>query len=256
LARSIVLIYPNAGQDVLGINVGLPLSLLYVGTALKEAGYSVRILDERILRDFARSLKEALASDPLFVGISTMTGYQIRHGLKIAQSVRTLDPRVPLVWGGVHPTIDPDSTIQHNLVDAVVIGDGEETAVDLARALESGAGLHQIRGIAFKDGEQVVRTDQRAKLDLERLPEPDYSLVDLDDYYTIGHISRATTADCNKPWLPFPLRLLLPAAARSARVSDDIRATGLRRDTASERGYGVQSIFFYDDYFFGDRARC
>ena len=41
VTRNVVLIYPNAGQDVFGINVGLPLSVLYVGTALKGAGYNV-----------------------------------------------------------------------------------------------------------------------------------------------------------------------------------------------------------------------
>ena len=55
--RSVVLIYPNAGQDVLGINVGLPLSILYVGTALKNAGYEVTLLDERVHRDFQPLLK-------------------------------------------------------------------------------------------------------------------------------------------------------------------------------------------------------
>ena len=56
----VVLVYPNAGQDVLGINVGLPLSVLYVGTALKEAGYQVTILDQRVQEHFDRCWLEAV----------------------------------------------------------------------------------------------------------------------------------------------------------------------------------------------------
>lgn len=107
----VVLVYPNAGQDVLGINVGLPLSILYVGTALKNAGYDVTILDERVHRNFGDLLKQAIKTDPLYVGISSMTGYQINYGLPIAQIVRDLNPEIPIVWGGVHPTIHPESTI-------------------------------------------------------------------------------------------------------------------------------------------------
>jgi radical SAM superfamily enzyme YgiQ (UPF0313 family) len=256
VSRNIVLIYPNAGQDVLGINVGLPLSLIYVGTALRRAGYAVRILDERVLGDFDRSLNEAIASGPLFAGISAMTGYQIHHGIQIARSVRALNPSLPIVWGGVHPTIHPDSTIRHGLVDAVVIGDGEETAVDLAHALEDGGGLSRVRGIVFKDAGQIVHTEERPKLDLEQFPDPDYSLVEIGDYYTIGHISRTrqlqivTSRGC--PFHCGYCYLLLPGLRGYRTISAQRVYDAIRR---LSEGYGIKSVFFYDDYFFGDRAR-
>lgn len=256
MGRNILLIFPNAGQDVLGINVGLPLSILCVGTALKEAGYNVRILDERVTRNIDSSLKEALAADPLFVGLSSMTGYQIHHGLLIARSVRDLNPRIPIVWGGVHPTIQPDSTIQHNLADVVVINEGEETAVELARTLEAGGDLRQVRGIAFKVAGRVVRTPERPKMDLDTLPRPDYSLVDLSNYFTIGHISRTrqlqivTSRGC--PFHCGYCYLLLPElrgyrTISAQRVYDEIKYLS--------ENHGVKSIFFYDDYFFGNRQR-
>lgn len=256
MARDIVLIYPNAGQDVHGINVGLPLSLLYVGTALRRAGFNVRILDERTTPDLAPSIKKALAATPLFVGISSMTGYQIRYGLAIAQSVRDLNPDIPLVWGGVHPTIHPDSTAQHPLVDIAVIGDGEETSVELARSLEASGDLATVRGIVFKKDGCNVHTPERPKLDLDALPSPDYSLVDLNDYYTIGHISRTkqlqivTSRGC-----PFHCGYcyLLRPELRGYRT---LSATRVYAEIEYLRDrHGVQSIFFYDDYFFGNRQR-
>jgi radical SAM superfamily enzyme YgiQ (UPF0313 family) len=256
MARNIVLIYPNAGQDVLGINVGLPLSLLYVGTALQRAGFNVCILDERTTPDLTPSLRNALDSNPLFVGISSMTGYQIRHGLAIAQSVRDLKPDIPIVWGGVHPTIHPDSTVQHRFVDIVVIGEGEETSVDLACALEAGNDLSAVRGIIFKMDGRTTHTPQRTKLDLDTLPGLDYSLVDLDHYYTIGHISRTkqlqivTSRGC--PFHCGYCYLLRPElrgyrTVSAARVYSEIESL---RDE-----HGIQSVFFYDDYFFGNRQR-
>jgi len=257
MARNVVLIYPNAGQDVLGINVGLPLSLLYVGTALKKAGFGVTILDERTTADLESLIKESLASNPLFVGISSMTGYQIRHGLTIAQIVRDLNPEVRIVWGGVHPTIHSDSTVQHKLVDIVVIGDGEETCVELARALDSREDLSKVRGIVFKqESGRIVHTPERPKADLDAIPSPDYSLVDLNHYFTIGHISRTkqlqvvTSRGC--PFHCGYCYLLLPElrgyrTLSAERVYSDIEYL---RDN-----YGIRSVFFYDDYFFGNRQR-
>ncbi len=256
MTRSIVLIYPNAGQDVLGINVGLPLSLLYLGTALKRAGFEVRILDERVTADLTASIRTALASNPLFVGISSMTGYQIGHGLALAQQVRNLNPDIPIVWGGVHPTIHPESTIQHSLVDIVAVGDGEETAVELARTLESGGNLSSIRGLVFKHAGQPVHSPGRSKPDLDAIPSPDYSLLDLNNYFTIGHISRTkqlqivTSRGC-----PFHCGYcyLLRPELRGYRT---LSAKRTYAEIESLRdAYGIRSVFFYDDYFFGNRQR-
>ncbi len=254
--RRIVLIYPNAGQDVLGVNVGLPLSVLYVGTALKHAGFDVTILDQRIEGDIKTALEDAVAADPLFVGISSMTGYQIGHGIRLAEIVRAVNPRIPIVWGGVHPTIHPYSTIQHNLVDMIVIHEGEVTAVELAHALVEGSDLHRVSGIVFKDGGQLVRTPARPQMDMEKLPRLDYSMVDMNQYSTIGHISRTkqlqvvTSRGC--PFHCGYCYLLLPELRgyrswSAQRTYDEI-------EYLSEK-YTIQSIFFYDDYFFGDRKR-
>jgi len=256
MARDILLIYPNAGQDVLGINVGLPLSLVYVGTALNKAGYNVRILDERVLADLTPSIKKSIAANPLFVGISSMTGYQIRHGLAIAQMVRDLNPEIPIVWGGVHPTIHPDSTVQHGLVDVVVVGDGEETSIELANALERKTDLSGVEGIVFKDRGKIVHTPARPRMELDSLHRPDYSLVNLNDYFTIGHISRTkqlqvvTSRGC-----PFHCGYcyLLRPELRGYRTLSAGRVYAEIEYLRDE--YGIKSVFFYDDYFFGNRQR-
>ena len=77
----ILLIYPVTGMDVYGINVGLPLSCLYLGTVLEQAGYRVEILDERITTHFEEEVAQSIRQErPILAGISTMTGMQIRGG--------------------------------------------------------------------------------------------------------------------------------------------------------------------------------
>ncbi|MDD5544567.1 MAG: radical SAM protein [Acidobacteriia bacterium] len=254
--RRILLIYPNAGQDVLGINVGLPLALVYIGTALKNAGYGVTILDQRVQKTFDSLLAKEIAAGPVYVGISSMTGYQINYGLHIAHRIRQLNSDIPIVWGGVHPTIHPEATIRHPLVDYVVINEGEETAVELADALVSHGDLHSVRGIAFKEGDQAVINPERPQMDLDNLPRLDYSLLDLEDYFTLGHISRlnqlqmVTSRGC--PFRCDYCYLTMPQLRgyrwwSAERVYNEVKYLS--------ETYGVKSIFFYDDYFFGNRRR-
>ncbi len=79
-----------------------------------------------------------------------MTGIQIRGGLKAARAVREADPALPIVWGGVHPTLCPDSTLRDPLCDIMVIGEGEITIIELADCLRTGGDLEKVAGIGFK----------------------------------------------------------------------------------------------------------
>ena len=67
-------------------NPQIPLAMLHLAYPLVDEGYRVRILDMRI-QDY-RTFK---FGDPVFVGISSMSGLQIHYGLELAEEVRT-DP--------------------------------------------------------------------------------------------------------------------------------------------------------------------
>src|SRR5512136_758155 len=75
----------------------VPLALLHIAASLQQEGFNVHILDMR-LNDYRRFD----IGTPLFVGISCMSGLQIKFALEFAKQVRLQNPAVPLVWGGVH----------------------------------------------------------------------------------------------------------------------------------------------------------
>jgi hypothetical protein len=83
----------------------VPLSVLPLAASLKQEGYGVRILDMR-LEDY----HHFRIGDSLLVGISYMSGLQIRYALEFARYVRTQGGSCPIVWGGVHPTLLPEQT--------------------------------------------------------------------------------------------------------------------------------------------------
>ena len=134
---NVVLIYPSTGLDIKDVSVWLPLSVLHVASNLVK-DYDVVIVDQRIDENWKSKLSAALGQETLCVGISSMTGTQIKGGLSAAQYVRELAPELPIVWGGNHPTLVPHSTVMHPLVDIVVLGEGEITFRRCVEALERG----------------------------------------------------------------------------------------------------------------------
>jgi anaerobic magnesium-protoporphyrin IX monomethyl ester cyclase len=98
----------------------VPLALLHVAASLQEGGFVVRILEMR-LEDY----RNFEIGNPVFVGISCMSGLQIKHALEFARYARMQNPSCPLVWGGVHPALLPEPTAINDYVDVVVRGEGE-----------------------------------------------------------------------------------------------------------------------------------
>jgi radical SAM superfamily enzyme YgiQ (UPF0313 family) len=77
--------------------------------------------------------------------------------------------------------------LEHYPVDVIVIGEGEITALELARAIEGGRDLFAVNGIAFKDNGAVRVTQERAFIeDLDTLPFPAHEQFDLRRYKKEG----------------------------------------------------------------------
>ncbi len=153
-----------------------PLSTLYLGDALRKVGYDVRIFNifEGEIED---SINAILKLNPLFVGFSVLTGLQTKHSARMSHGIKKATPDIPIVWGGVHPSILPEDCLKEEFVDIVGMGEGEEMIVELADALSTGRDLGDISGIGFKEKDGTFRINQRRPFlkDLDSF-KPDWSL--------------------------------------------------------------------------------
>ncbi len=160
----------------------IPLSLLYIAGSLLKNRFRVRIVDLRVEKVGGLKL-----GDPLFIGISCMSGLQIGHGIDFARLMRESNPSSPLVWGGVHPSILPNQTIANGLVDVVVRGEGEGAAVEIAERLNAGAPLEGIKGITYKEGGSIRHAQDREPPHLDSLPiELPFYLLKIEKYPSLG----------------------------------------------------------------------
>jgi len=189
--RDVLLVFPGRHRAP---DPQVPLQLLHVAGALQRAGYQPRIFDMR-LEDY-HSLR---IGDPVFVGITAMSGPQIRYGLEFARRVRAAKPQVPIVWGGVHPTLLPEQTAADPHVDVVVRGEGELVVGPLADALAAGEPLAAVNGLTYQAGGETASTPDADVIDLDAIPvELPYELLDLDRYPTLqaGRVHIQTSRGC------------------------------------------------------------
>lgn len=172
----------------------MPLALLYLASALGQEGFSVRILDMRI--DDYHYFK---LGNPIFVGVSCMSGIQIKYALEFARYMRKQNSEVPLVWGGVHPTLLPKQTIQSDMVDVVVRGEGDLTVKDLANALAQGQPLDEIAGITFKVNDTIKSNPEGKLVNLDEIPLAlPYNLLQIGQYpsFRAGRFHIQTSRGC------------------------------------------------------------
>lgn len=189
--KEVLLVYPGKFKAP---DPQVPLSLLYLAASLKQEGFAVRIFDMR-LEDY----HHLRISNPLFVGISCMTGLQIKYALEFAQQVKAQGAACPIVWGGIHPTLLPEQTAKDDLVDVVVRGEGELIVKDLANHLAAGEALDDVAGLTFKSEGEIRSTPDGQVPDLDAIPiDLPYELLQADKYPAIksGRIHIQTSRGC------------------------------------------------------------
>lgn len=148
----VVLFFPNTGFDIKGVSVDLPLAMLNLAAFIRD-DFDVSIIDQRVESDWRRRLEAELRAKPLCLGISAMTCPQILYGLEACVMADKISPNTVRVWGGVHPTLMPKSTLQNALVDIVVRDQAEVSFKLLLAALSDNrdADLSSLPSLSYVD---------------------------------------------------------------------------------------------------------
>lgn len=169
ILKDALLVYPNPSQD--SPVKGTALSIFYVGAAAEKAGIDIDYVDERF--DGKERIKELLAQDqPAVIGVSSMTGYQLQETLRIFQYVKDKHSNIKTVLGGVHGSLLPEECMKEDLIDFVVVGEGEETFTELVLAVTGSQDYGKIRGIYWKENGKIIKNDERPFLSANDWPFP------------------------------------------------------------------------------------
>lgn len=186
---------------------GLPVGIASIIAVLKEHGHSAHVFDtalyrhekdrsqaeiraERMIskevRDEGRFLpvRETLPEDDLltlidawkpdFVAFSLLE-IMYEESARLAACIKEKHPEIPLIAGGVFPTLSPEIVIREPAFDMICVGEGETTLLRLADRIVAREHYTGVEGLWVKDAGKIIRNPPSALHDINTLPFPDFS---------------------------------------------------------------------------------
>ncbi len=165
----------------------IALGLRYVSSYLKAGGHDVEMIFMKSKRDtFKADFSEASLDhfverlrDRDLIGMGLMTN-TFHRAWVLTQRLRDAGIKAPIIWGGTHPTVAPEESLE--VPDIICVGEGEEPTLQLADRLEAGKDPTDIGSLGFRaDGpfgnKNVIRNRvQPLEQGLDDYPFPDYEL--------------------------------------------------------------------------------
>jgi len=184
------------GQDAVP-----PIGLAYLAGALKSAGHHVSAVDGvgEAVDQYSRSpwsnralihglrveeIVERIDAQSDIIGVACMFSVEWLVVRRLIEAIRRAFPSALLVVGGEHVTACPEYTLTDcPSIDVGVLGEGEETIVDLAAAHGEGRDLSTVSGIIFRAGASLLQTPRRTRIrSIDEIPEPDWTIFPLETY--------------------------------------------------------------------------
>jgi len=171
----------------------IPLGLAYVSAVLKRAGHFVDVLNLNEYyadirhNDFAplKMLMERRFRLHDFDVVCTGGLSPFFDTLQqVVLAARQIKSEVVTVMGGGIVTSEPELIMENIPLDFGVIGEGEETIVELLAELAGARRFEQVQGIIFRDQDgRLVKTASRPLInDLDSIPYPDYEGLNVDRF--------------------------------------------------------------------------
>ena len=120
------------------------------------------------------ALKKAVESLKPNVIMMSVTSSDFWDAALITKMFKNNINKYGIIWGGPHPTIDPERCLEH--VNVVCRGEGEGAILDYLNCLKDGKDVSKIKNLWVKKGEKIVKNEFRPLIeDIDSLPFPDFS---------------------------------------------------------------------------------
>ncbi len=235
-----------------------PLGVLYLGSALEDAGHYAEIIDFYIDKDPYSAIDQSIHhSDAIGLSVDNIS---FSESAQIAQYIKNKDPHLPVIIGGPHCTLNPEQSLANiPAADISVNGDGEYALVDIAKSLEGTHPLNEIPGVVYRKNSTIAYGKPTKPIEnLDSLPFPARHLVKKYEYgkssklfmYKPRMTSLTTTRGC-----PYRCRYCTRRAFTHHRYRQrSVENVLAEFHSIIEQGY--ESVMISDDIFLAHQKRA
>jgi len=230
-----------------------PLSLAVLAAALEQAGIEAAVCDYVVHPYRPVDLEAAIHRfDPQIAGITCVT-MTFLDAAKIVRDLKQMAPDVLTVMGGPHVSFAAEKTLRAlPALDCVAKGEGENTLVDLARAVAAGADFSHVSGLVWRRDDRIADNGfPRHRVDLRAMAPPARRHLDLGRYRALGlPVSMITSRGCPHACIFCVGRKMVGPRVRYRDPA------GIVEEMGELSRYGFHQINLADDLFTADSGHC
>lgn len=197
MIRKICLINPPTTSPSDG-DIYFPMSLLALAGICREKNIEVELLDFDLygkskedisVKEFRCHVRKCLTkSDSTIFGITSICS-NLPMAIWIAKEIKQKLPDAAVIMGGAQPSATPRELLETvREIDAVVVGEGEETFRDLIENDFVTNSFSTIEGVASinEDGSYCFKARSKMITNLDSLPFPAYDLLNIHEYRSVA----------------------------------------------------------------------
>jgi len=209
----ITLINPPSIKSLSGLNIHTPnppLGLAYIAAAIKQSGRELTVIDATgealdVVKPYPErddlmiqgldpgDIVSRIPADTEIIGLTTTFSSNWPLSRIVLDHIRERFDHVLIVAGGEHMTAIPKHVLTYSQADVVVLGEGEETFLNLIDVYQNKGDIANVAGLAFfREGEFITTGLSPRKKNLDDLPIPDWDSFPISEY-----IDRAQTNGIN-----------------------------------------------------------
>ena len=194
----------------------MPLGLAYLAGSLEAEGIDYSVLDAVALAPTTmrryhkgylvglplEQIPSQIPSDATLLGVSVTFTHEWPAAACLIDLIREARPDLTIICGGEHITSMPEFSMATSKADFLVLGEGEETLIDLVRAIENETSFDEIGGIVIRDGDSIIVNKRRPRrTDLNNIPWPAWHMFDVETYSKNGFVGGMEVPDITLPLL-------------------------------------------------------
>ena len=179
-------------------SIALPLGLAYISSSLKKHGFKVEVLDgvgeapknrTGYFKGYLVGLSleevvEKINPNTLAIGISVIFTHEWPVAVKLVSLIKEKFPNIPIILGGEHISALPEFSLNTSSIDYIVLGEGEETILELMNAIKNKSSVEKIEGIGYKiNNEVVINTRRNRRRSVDDISYPDWDSFNVKGYH-------------------------------------------------------------------------
>lgn len=173
----VVLVYPDFGPGAGGKYYE---GIAVISSCLKKQGHEIKFIHLNEMKTKEDLYGEISPQNPDLIGFSATTN-MFSYVADCCKYIKS-KADVPIICGGIHPTLNPEEVINTDGIDMLSVGEAEDAVVELCFCLENKTSIDGIKNIWVKKKDKIIRNPIRPiTCDLDSIALPDHGMFKLEN---------------------------------------------------------------------------